>query len=120
MFNNIPFKYHKNTTSSVARPSKNLPKCGNNGQGNQVDNLYSIRVKSTLTRHQTEHLHLYKINGRIRLGQAEPFRSESKQKYLPFYVRTENWWDNTENKEIGGKKWNTEHDKIIEYFPHKL
>jgi hypothetical protein len=34
-------------------------------------------------------------------------------------VRTENWRENNENKEIGGKiKWNTEHDKIIQYFPH--
>jgi hypothetical protein len=26
-----------------------------------------------------------------------------------------------ENKEIGGKiQWNTEHDKIVQYFPHRL
>jgi hypothetical protein len=77
--------------------------CGNNGHGDQVDNLYLIRVKSTLTRHQTEHLHLYQINGQIRLGQAEPIRSMSKQKYQQFYVKTENWQEKKENKEIGGK-----------------
>jgi hypothetical protein len=80
-----------------------LSRCGNNGQGDQVNNLYLIRVNSTLTRHQTEHLHLYQINVRIRLGQAEPIRSESKQKYQQYYVRTENWRENNENKEIGGK-----------------
>jgi hypothetical protein len=94
-------------------------KCGNNGQGNQVDNLYSIRIKSTLTQHQTVHLHLYQINGRIRLGQAELIRSGSKQKYQQFYVKTENWQEKNVNKEISGKiQWNTEHDKIIQYFPH--
>jgi hypothetical protein len=77
--------------------------CGNNGQGDQVANLYSIRVKSTLTQHQTEHLHLYQINGRFRLGQVEPIQFESKQKYQQFYVGTENWRENKENKEIGGK-----------------
>jgi hypothetical protein len=70
-----------------------MPNCGNNGQGDQVDNLYSIRVKSTLTRHKLEHLHLYKINGRIRLGKVEPIQSEPKQKYQQFYVK----------QKIGGK-----------------
>jgi hypothetical protein len=28
-----------------------------------------------------EHLHLYQINGRIRLGEAEPIQSKSKQEY---------------------------------------
>jgi hypothetical protein len=28
-----------------------------------------------------KHLHLYQINGRIRLGEAEPIRSESKPEY---------------------------------------
>jgi hypothetical protein len=37
------------------------------------------------------------------LGQAEPIQSESKQKYQQFYVRTENWWENNENKEISGE-----------------
>jgi hypothetical protein len=52
------------------------------------------------------------------LGQAEPIRSQSKQKYQQFYVRTENWWEKNENKEISGKiQWNTEHDEIVQYFP---
>jgi hypothetical protein len=42
--------------------------CGNNGQGDRVDNLYSKRVKSILTGHKQKHLHLYQINGRSRLG----------------------------------------------------
>jgi hypothetical protein len=50
--------------------------CGNNGQADQVDNLYSLRVKSTLTEHKLKHLHLYKINGRSRLGKVEPIRSK--------------------------------------------
>jgi hypothetical protein len=44
--------------------------CGKNGQGNPVDNLYSLRVKSTLTRHKQKHLHLYQINGRSSLGSS--------------------------------------------------
>jgi hypothetical protein len=34
-------------------------------------------------------------------------------------VKTENWQEKNENKEIGGKiQWNREHDKIVQYFPH--
>jgi outer membrane biogenesis lipoprotein LolB len=67
--------------------------CGNNGQGDQVDNLYSIRVKSTQTQHKLEHLHLYQINGRIRLDKVEPIQSKSEQKYQQFCVK----------QKIGGK-----------------
>jgi hypothetical protein len=50
------------------------------------------------------------------LGQAEPIRSESKQKYQQ---GTEHWQENNETKEIGGKiKWDAEHDEKIQYFPH--
>jgi hypothetical protein len=55
------------------------------------------------------------------LQQAEPIQSESKQKYQQFYVKTENWQEKNENKEIGGKiQWNTEHDKIVQYFPQSF
>jgi hypothetical protein len=59
-----------------------LPKkcCGNNGQGDPVDNLYSKWVKSTLTGHKQKHLHSYQINGRSRLGSsgADPIQFETR------------------------------------------
>jgi hypothetical protein len=45
--------------------------------GDQVDNLYSMRVKSTLTRHKLNTcIYVYQINGRSRLVKVEPIRSE--------------------------------------------
>jgi hypothetical protein len=68
--------------------------CGNNGQGNPVDNLYSKRVKSTLTVHKQKHLHLYRINGRSRLGSSgtDPIRV-GRSISRSFLSETENWWE---------------------------
>jgi hypothetical protein len=57
-----------------------LKTCGNNGQGDPVDNLYLKWVKSTLTGHKQKHLHLYQINGRSRLGSsgADPIQVETR------------------------------------------
>jgi hypothetical protein len=62
-----------------------------------------------------EHLHLYQINGRIRLGEAEPIRSEPKQEYQTILCETENWRESTMDK---GKRGINEHDKKMQYFPH--
>jgi hypothetical protein len=71
--------------------------CGNNGQDDQVDSLYSIRVKSTLTGHKREHLHLYQINGRIRLGKVEPIRV--KTEISAILCETDNWRENRADKQ---------------------
>jgi hypothetical protein len=68
-------------------PDKSKPDiCGNNGQGDLVDNLYSKRVKSILTGHKQKHLHLYQINGQSRLGSsgADPIRV--KQEYQTILI----------------------------------
>jgi hypothetical protein len=61
----------KNISPNKAfQQNESLTNCGNNGQGNPVDNLYLKRVKSTLTGNKQKHLHLYRINGRSRLGSS--------------------------------------------------
>jgi hypothetical protein len=83
-----------------------------NGQGDPVDNLYLLRVKSTLTRHKQKHLHLYQINGQSRLGSsgAEPIQVETR-------ISNNLMW----NRKLAGRyknggkmnrtKKNTKHDK---------
>jgi hypothetical protein len=61
--------------------------CGNNGQGDRVDNLYSKRVKSILTGHKQKHLHLYKINGRSRLGSNSGSDPSTNKNIKQFYVK---------------------------------
>jgi hypothetical protein len=61
--------------------------CGNNGQGDQVDNLYSKRVKSILTGHKQKHLHLYQINGRSRLGSNSGSDPSTNKNIKQFYVK---------------------------------
>jgi hypothetical protein len=112
-------KINKHSVGAIWSPCVN---CGNNGQGNPVDNLYSKRVKSTLTSHKQKHLHLYQINGRseplgVKWSQSDPSWNKNIKQ---FYVK----------QKIGGKKMeyknrrengqNNEHDKIIQYFPQNV
>jgi hypothetical protein len=89
--------------------------CGNNGQGDRVDNLYSKRVKSILTGHKQKHLHLYQINGRSRLGSnsgSDPSTNENIKQFCVKQkvgkIEVQKWRENERNNE---------HDKIVQYFP---
>jgi hypothetical protein len=91
--------------------------CGNNGEGDQVDNLYSLRVKSTLTEHKLKHLHLYQINGRSRLGKKRSRSDPSRNKNIKqFYVKQKIGGKIRNGGKISGTKNNAKHDQIIQYF----